>query len=147
MEAVGSLGEMNAFLITLAIMVSVWAADIFAYFIGKNFGKTQLIPRISPKKTVEGLVGGIVGSIIVMVLSAMTVLPFLGWIHAVTLGLIAGLIGPLGDLIESLFKRSANVKDSGSLLPGHGGVLDRIDALLFVGPVAVIYLQYIAGLF
>lgn len=144
---VHSLGDTGAFWLTLSIMISVWSADTFAYFVGKSIGKKPLFPRISPQKTIEGTIGGIVGSIGVMIFLSFTLIPFLGLIHAIVLGMIAGIVGPLGDLIESLFKRSVNVKDSGSLLPGHGGVLDRIDALLFVGPVAVIYLQHVARLF
>lgn len=145
--AVEPFGDSGAFWLTLAIMISVWAADTFAYFVGKGIGKRPLFPRVSPKKTIEGMIGGIMGAIAAMVLLGYTVLPFLGLAHAIVLGLIVGVVGPLGDLVESLFKRSANVKDSGSLLPGHGGILDRTDALLIAGPVAVIYLQYVAWLF
>jgi len=145
--AAGPVGDAGAAWLTVAVLVSVWAADTFAYFTGRTVGRRPLFKRISPKKTIEGTVGGVVGAVAIMVLIQMLVLPFITWMDAVVLGLIAGIAGPFGDLAESQFKRAVGVKDSGSLLPGHGGVLDRVDAMLVVGPLAVIYLAFVRGLF
>jgi phosphatidate cytidylyltransferase len=118
--------------------VVTWLNDTFAYFAGRFFGKHKMIPSISPKKTWEGFAGGALGSIVAgMILLAMFPagwLPGLTVAGCVTLGAVAAVLGPLGDLVESMLKRASNVKDSGKLIPGHGGMLDRIDALLFVAP-------------
>lgn len=128
--------------VMLAFVVT-WANDTLAYFAGRFFGRHLLFPRISPKKTWEGFAGGVAGSVLGAVGAAALFermplpagetfrLPP-GW--AVALGLGASVLGPLGDLCESMLKRAAGVKDSGRLIPGHGGLLDRIDALLFVAP-------------
>jgi phosphatidate cytidylyltransferase len=132
----GFAWAMLAFLVT-------WLNDTLAYFAGRFFGRTRIYPRISPKKTWEGFAGGLVGSVLGAVgsklLFAVVPLPHgevfaLHWGACIAIGLGAGVLGPLGDLAESMLKRSAGVKDSGHLIPGHGGLLDRIDALLFVGP-------------
>ena len=128
--------------VILAFAVS-WLNDSLAYFAGRLFGKTPFFPRISPKKTWEGFAGGVVGS----VLGALGTKAFflavpqpagerfgLSWAACACVGLGAAVLGPLGDLAESMLKRAAGVKDSGRLIPGHGGLLDRIDALLFVAP-------------
>lgn len=123
--------------------VSTWLNDTLAYFAGRFFGKHPLYPRVSPKKTWEGFLGGVLGSVLgaLLVKAAFLVLPLpqgevfrLSWAGCVGVGLGASVLGPLGDLCESMLKRSAGVKDSGRLIPGHGGLLDRIDALLFVAP-------------
>lgn len=111
----------------------IWGNDTGAYFIGSAWGKTPLIPRISPKKTVEGAVGGLfVGVIIGSIFGIIVKLP-LGWVVGTCL--VAGIVGQLGDIFESFLKRSAEIKDSGSFLPGHGGVLDRFDSTLFALPI------------
>ncbi len=120
--------------------IGTWASDTFAFFVGSKFGKHKLAPSVSPGKTWEGVAGGAVGSCIaLMALSFLWRLPPL---HCAVLGLIIGLVAPLGDLVESAMKRFAGVKDSGRLLPGHGGVLDRFDSILFTVP-AVYYYIYI----
>jgi phosphatidate cytidylyltransferase len=120
--------------VIVAFVVS-WANDTFAYFAGHSFGRHKLYERISPKKTWEGFAGGLVGSgvgaLVVMWLLHPKALTPAG---AIVVGLGAGVLGPLGDLAESMVKRAAGVKDSGTIIPGHGGLLDRIDALLFVAP-------------
>jgi len=141
------VGEAGAAWLTGTALVAVWAADSFAYFAGRAFGRTPLFPRVSPKKTVEGLVGGVLGAVALTVLLKAWAMPFLGWADAVVIGVLAGVVGPIGDLTASLFKRSVGAKDSGTLLPGHGGLLDRIDAVLFVVPLVAIYLHFIAGVF
>ena len=102
--------------------------DSMAYYTGKNFGKTPLAPSISPKKTVEGFVGGLLGAVMAASAFAHFFMPTFGLHHAVIVGFIAGLAGPLGDLAESSIKRKMGVKDSGSFIPGHGGALDRMDS-------------------
>ena len=111
----------------------VWAADSGAYFVGKWKGKTFLAPAISPKKTWEGVLGGF-ACVTVLALLFFTWLDW-PWINLVLLSLLLGAFSIVGDLTESILKRVANVKDSGTLLPGHGGILDRIDSLLAVFPI------------
>ena len=124
----------DALKLTFIAMACIWAADIGAYLIGKNFGKTKLSP-ISPKKTVEGSLFGVSGSMLVGVFGAW----LLSWdywvINGLLLGLLIGVVSLLGDLMESMMKRDAGVKDSGQLIPGHGGILDRTDSYVFTAPL------------
>lgn len=122
-----------------SIILMTKLGDIGAFFTGMRFGKTPLMPRISPKKTVEGAIGGLVFS----VLGALVSKPFLGfgYMHLVILGICIGVLGQLGDLSESLLKRDCEVKDSGKILPGMGGILDELDSLLFTAPVFYFYLS------
>ncbi|MEP0545299.1 MAG: phosphatidate cytidylyltransferase [Rhodothermales bacterium] len=143
--ATGGLGDMGAFWLTVVVVVAIWASDTFAYFTGRAFGSHPLFPRISPKKTIEGSVGGVVGAIVVVVAFKLFLVPFLTWGDAAFVGLVCGAFGQLGDLVESLLKRSVGVKDSGHYLPGHGGMLDRIDAMLVAIPVVVLYFDYVRG--
>jgi phosphatidate cytidylyltransferase len=108
-----------------------WLSDSGAYLLGRAFGKTPLIPVVSPKKTVEGLIGGLVAAALT---GAVTVSVFgldVHWALGLAVGIAIGIVGVIGDLAESVLKREAGVKDSGNLIPGHGGMLDRLDALLF----------------
>jgi phosphatidate cytidylyltransferase len=115
----------------LTVILVTWLSDTGAYLTGRSFGKRPLIPRISPKKTVEGLAGGLVASSLTgAICVALFGLDF-GWGWGLLFGLAIGAVGVVGDLAESLMKRQAGVKDSGTLIPGHGGMLDRLDALLF----------------
>ena len=116
-----------------------WAADTGAYFAGRALGKTPLFPRVSPKKTWEGAVGGAVAVVVAIGIIRTLAIPHMGWGHVVALSLIGGPAGVVGDLVESAFKRASGVKDSGSILPGHGGILDRVDSLLFTAPVTYVY--------
>lgn len=120
------------------LFVCVWAADIFAYFGGRRFGgrfiRKKFFERLSPHKTWEGFVAGLAGSVAVSAVFAATDMA-LGLLPALTAGFAIGLLSPLGDLIESMFKRDAGVKDSSSLIPGHGGVLDRFDTVMFIAPL------------
>jgi phosphatidate cytidylyltransferase len=124
------------------LLAVVMVGDAGAYFIGRTFGKSPLAPVLSPKKTIEGLVGGIVFSVATAVLLGRLALPHLAFATAVGLGLSMALLGVVGDLFESLLKRSARIKDTSSLLPGHGGVLDRIDSLLFAAPFLFLYVKW-----
>ncbi|MCA9754265.1 MAG: phosphatidate cytidylyltransferase [Candidatus Eisenbacteria bacterium] len=126
-------------------VVLVWAADTGAYAFGILFGRHRLWPSVSPKKTWEGLIGGIVATVLVAVLASGPFGIGFGTLEAVVGGLLVGIAAPLGDLFESRLKRVAGVKDSGRLLPGHGGVLDRFDSVFFAAPVFYYYLLEIAG--
>jgi phosphatidate cytidylyltransferase len=129
----------------LSLLVLIWAADIAAYFAGRAFGKAKLAPRVSPGKTWAGAVGGMAAAAVWMVISANWAGSFgadvqqrWGWVATAVLGVALAALSIVGDLFESLLKRRAAVKDSSQLLPGHGGVYDRIDALLPVAPVALL---------
>ena len=128
--------------IILSIFILIWANDSFAYIIGKNFGKTKLIERISPKKTVEGFIGGLVLTYIVgFILSHyFEVFSVMQWFIITN---IIGIFGVLGDLVESMFKRKVSIKDSGKFMPGHGGMLDRFDSFIFTAPFIYIFMQLI----
>jgi phosphatidate cytidylyltransferase len=117
----------------LGAVIVTAAHDIGAYVVGKYWGKTPLAPELSPNKTFEGLVGGVLASVFVSLVVVAQIAPWDGW-KAFWLGVVVAIAAPLGDLCESMIKRDLGVKDMGKLLPGHGGVLDRIDALLFVIP-------------
>jgi len=117
------------------LVFTIWAGDIAAFCIGSQFGRRPLAPRISPKKTVEGALGGIVATVAVAIAGSPWVWPRLTPPMAAGGGLLLGLVGILADLCESAVKRGAGVKDSGDLIPGHGGVLDRLDSLMFACPV------------
>ena len=132
--------------VILAFVVT-WANDTFAYFAGHLFGKHKMIERISPAKTWEGFAGGVVGSVVGALVSRWLLLGSeLSPNAAAVIGVGGAVLGPLGDIAESMIKRGAGVKDSSRIIPGHGGVLDRIDALLFVGPwvyVSAAYLRHL----
>ncbi|HSD20669.1 MAG TPA: phosphatidate cytidylyltransferase [Anaeromyxobacter sp.] len=129
--------------VILAFVVT-WGNDTFAYFTGHAFGRHKLLERISPKKTWEGFAGGAVGSVVgALVTRALLLSDELSVGLAVAIGLGGALLGPLGDLAESMVKRAAGVKDSGKIIPGHGGLLDRIDALLFVTPWVYVCAAYL----
>jgi phosphatidate cytidylyltransferase len=124
--------------------VVTWANDTFAYFAGLLLGRHPLNARVSPKKTWEGFAGGAVGSILGAVAVRALLLPGVSLGSVVALGAGGAVLGPMGDLVESLLKRASGVKDSGRLIPGHGGLLDRIDALLFVGPWVYVFAAYLS---
>lgn len=120
--------------LTVLVILGIWATDSGAYFVGKAMGKRKLWPAISPNKTVEGSVGGLLFAIVIVFL-VNALVGQISPMHALTIALIAGIAGQMGDLVESAFKRHFGVKDSGQILPGHGGVLDRCDSWLFVFPI------------
>jgi phosphatidate cytidylyltransferase len=121
------------------LLAATWLGDTGGYLAGRAFGRHKLFERVSPKKTWEGVAGGVVlaaaGACVVKAIG----LPGVGWGHAIALGVVLDAAGVLGDLAESMLKRSFGVKDSGTIMPGHGGMLDRVDSLLFSAPVAWMY--------
>jgi len=126
----------------IGVFILIWTNDTFAFIVGKNFGKHKLLERISPNKTIEGFIGGMVFTFIASFILAQqfTTLSLTQWV------VIAGIVsvfGVLGDLIESMFKRQAGVKDSSNFIPGHGGFLDRFDSVIFAAPFIFIYLQIV----
>ena len=124
----------------LGSFILIWVNDSFAYLIGKNFGKQKLFPRISPKKTVEGFLGGLFFSCIAsyFIANFTEILDSTNWL---LLSIVISVFGTLGDLIESKFKRQAEVKDSGVIMPGHGGLLDRLDSIIFAAPFIYLFLR------
>lgn len=132
------------FLIFFVVLVT-WAGDTGAYFAGVSMGHTPLAPRISPKKTVEGLVGGCVLAVIVALIARSWFIQSMTVADAVVLGCVLTVAGLIGDLSESMFKRGAGVKDSGALIPGHGGMLDRLDSLLLTAPTYYYYVTLVKG--
>ncbi|MBK9272622.1 MAG: CDP-archaeol synthase [Saprospiraceae bacterium] len=125
----------------LAVLIVIWTNDTMAYFTGKLFGKNKLAPSISPGKTIEGLIGGIVfGIIIGVLLNQFWIRSEFSILQMVLLSFMVGVFGILGDLFESQLKRLAGIKDSGKILPGHGGMLDRFDSFLFAIPPAFLYI-------
>jgi phosphatidate cytidylyltransferase len=123
----------------LFVLFAIWAADIGAFFVGSQWGRTSLHKRLSPKKTVEGLIGGIVSSLLVVV--AYSFFRDMSVLRILSFGLVIPLTGTMGDLLVSAYKRRAMVKDSGNVIPGHGGILDRIDAYIYCQPF-VAYLLF-----
>jgi phosphatidate cytidylyltransferase len=128
--------------LALSIFILIWANDTFAYLFGVTLGKKKLFERISPKKSWEGAIGGGISSILLAYFLS-TFFPVISSFHWVVVGFLIVLFGNFGDLIQSLYKRSINVKDSGNILPGHGGILDRFDSFLFATPIVVLYLKII----
>lgn len=127
----------------LLMVVCIWICDTAAYFIGKSIGKHKLFFRVSPNKTVEGAVAGLIFSFITAYIFHLSYIHTLTLLQCMVIALIAGTFGQVGDLLESLFKRDAGVKDSSNLLPGHGGMLDRFDAPLLVAPIVYLFLRFI----
>ena len=125
------------------LMVIVMGGDTGAYYIGCSFGRRKLYPAVSPNKSVEGALGGLAGSIIGAFIAKATFFPALTAADCLATALVLGLLGQLGDLFESLLKRSFGVKDSGMIVPGHGGILDRLDSILFAAPAAFYYAWFI----
>ncbi|MFZ5438617.1 MAG: phosphatidate cytidylyltransferase [Myxococcota bacterium] len=126
----------------LAALVITWGNDTMAYFAGRLFGKHKLYPEVSPNKTWEGFFGGFVGAIGFLFVQRAFFFPALTVVDCFVLGSLGSILGPAGDLCESMLKRAYGVKDSGKIIPGHGGMLDRIDALIFNAPMVLLYVQF-----
>jgi phosphatidate cytidylyltransferase len=133
--------------IIIGLFILIWTNDTFAYLVGKSIGKHKLLERISPKKTIEGFIGGVVFAVFAgFLISKLYIKPsahfseksILIW---TIIAVIVGVFGTIGDLIESKFKRVAGVKDSGKIMPGHGGILDRLDSVIFVAPIVFLFYQ------
>ena len=125
------------------LFLIIWLGDIAAYYGGRIFGRRPLAPDISPGKTIEGAIFGLAGSLVGAIIAKLTLFQGISLLHCLPAALICGIIGQFGDLAESILKRYAGVKDSSGLIPGHGGVLDRIDSLLFAGPVFYLYYRLV----
>ncbi|MEQ9104056.1 MAG: phosphatidate cytidylyltransferase [Rhodothermales bacterium] len=136
----------GSFALVLLLFGMIWACDTAAYYTGRSLGRHKLAPTISPNKTWEGAVGGVLGALLVAFLVRHFWLPGLTPVDAMGLALIAGVFGQAGDLLESALKRSAGVKDSGTLLPGHGGMLDRFDSIIVAMPLYAAWLVHVTGL-
>jgi len=121
------------------LLLVVWLGDAGAYYVGRRFGRHLLASRISPKKTIEGGLGGIAVAVITAVIAHFTFFPKFPLVHAAIAGVILSITGVIGDLAESMWKRSAAVKDSGTLIPGHGGFLDRFDSVFYTAPILYVY--------
>ena len=119
----------------------IWASDIGAYAVGLTFGKHRLFEKVSPKKSIEGFLGALVASAGMALLCRVWFMPAVGIGEAIAIALLLAVVGTIGDLAESLLKRAAGVKDSGGIIPGHGGILDRMDSMLFAAPVLYYYLK------
>ena len=127
----------------VSLLATIWLCDTAAYFGGVFFGKHKLMERVSPGKTWEGAVFGFVFAVVGMVIAQGTVLEYMQSHQAIAIGVLVGIFGQVGDLVESRFKRDANVKDSSSAIPGHGGMYDRFDSLVFLSPIVYLYIDFI----
>jgi len=125
----------------ILLMAVVWLGDTGAYFVGSKYGKRKLYPKISPNKSLEGALGGIIFSIVAATLCKWIFFSSLGYIDCIILGTMGGVFGQVGDLVESMIKRAVDVKDSGVAMPGHGGVFDRFDGIIFAAPFFYFYVS------
>ena len=135
----GSSGMIWIFL----LLAVIFAGDTSAYYVGSYLGRHKLSPAVSPGKTIEGSIGGLAGNLVVGSIGKFFFLPAMPWGLCLLFFIVVGIAGQVGDLFESELKRVSGIKDSGGILPGHGGILDRIDALLFASPVAYVFIRYV----
>jgi len=126
--------------IIIGIFILIWTNDTFAFLVGKNFGKIKLMERVSPKKTFEGFIGGLLFALLFSIVIAKYFTEQFIYIWVI-ISLIVSVFGTIGDLVESKFKRNAGIKDSGKIMPGHGGILDRLDSVIFVAPFVFLFYQ------
>ena len=131
---------------TLLLFFTIWMGDIAAFYTGLSIGKHKLYPEISPNKTIEGAIGGAIGCVIIVAAAKVFYMNQLSVMDVLIISVGIAVMGQLGDLCESMFKRAAGVKDSGNLIPGHGGILDRFDSVLFAAPFLYYYLVFIKGI-
>ncbi len=137
-----SMTQFNGLLL-LAIFIFIWVNDTGAYLVGSRWGKRRLAPNISPKKSVEGSIGGLLLVLLSAVVLRLLLFPELSWLSILLIAAVVAIFGTIGDLFESSLKRQAGVKDSGKLIPGHGGILDRIDSLLLAVPAVYLLLAFL----
>lgn len=137
-----SMTQYNGLLL-LAIFIFIWVNDTGAYLVGSRWGKRRLAPNISPKKSVEGSIGGLLLVLLSAVILRLLLFPELSWLRILLIAVVVAIFGTIGDLFESSLKRRAGVKDSGKLIPGHGGILDRIDSLLLAVPAVYLLLAFL----
>lgn len=137
-----SMTQYNGLLL-LAIFIFIWVNDTSAYLVGSRWGKRRLAPNISPKKSVEGSIGGLILVLLSAVILRLLLFPELSWLRILLIAAVVAIFGTIGDLFESSLKRRAGVKDSGKLIPGHGGILDRIDSLLLAVPAVYLLLAFL----
>lgn len=142
-EATRELSYRSGGYTVISILACIWICDTAAQFVGLKYGKHKLFPRVSPNKSWEGAVSGFVAAIATALLAKYIVLPFFSVGESLVIGVVVGVFGQLGDLAESLLKRDAGVKDSSQIIPGHGGMLDRFDSLLFVSPILYLYFDFV----
>ena len=128
--------------IIIAVLATIWICDSAAYYGGTALGKHKLFKRVSPNKSWEGAIFGFIFALATMILAKIIILNFLSWNTIIALGFMVGIFGQVGDLIESLIKRDAGVKDSSTIIPGHGGIFDRFDSLLYTAPLIFLYLSF-----
>src|SRR5690606_12523075 len=138
-----AVDDTTAFAIVLTTFLLVWSTDTFAYYTGRALGRRPLAPTISPKTTWAGAVGGTVGAVVVSIVMRLRLLGVWSWAHAVGVALVGGVAGQFGDLAESAMKRAVEVRGSGALLPGHGGILDRFDGMILAAPAVYLYLAFV----
>jgi phosphatidate cytidylyltransferase len=131
------------FSFVIVVFAITWCYDTGAYFIGSWLGRRKIFPNVSPSKTLEGAVGGVACSIVGVLIARATIASYLTLAEAVGLAFVGSVIGQLGDLVESMIKRDVKIKDSSKTIPGHGGVLDRFDSILFTAPVIYYFLKYV----
>lgn len=134
--------DLGGMFVILAFALA-WGTDTGAYFVGHAIGRRKLLPRVSPDKTLEGALGGVLVCLIAAFIAKVTFAPFLATVDALVLGVVSPAMATLGDLVESLMKRDVKVKDTSRALPGHGGMLDRFDSVLFVAPLVYYYLRFV----
>ena len=137
---IDGLGEYS--ILIWLVIITAFSTDIMAYFSGYLFGKHKLAPNLSPKKTIEGAIGGAIGSILFSGLFGYFIVPRL-LIHCLIIGLIGGIMSQFGDLTASALKRKMGVKDYGNLIPGHGGIMDRFDSVIFMAPIIYYYIMIV----
>ena len=144
--AISDFDHLNGSRFTLLLFVTVWMADSAAYFVGNAFGRTKMIESISPKKTIEGFIGGYIGSLLcVFIFTHFELINYsLTTLQIILLSISIGIFGQLGDFFESMIKRNYKIKDSSNLLLGHGGFLDRFDSIIISSPLIFIFLRFIS---
>ena len=141
-RAATAIREVDPNWLMIALLVS-WVGDTAALYVGRSLGRNKLAPRVSPNKTWEGTIASVAGAMLAAVVYGIFLIPYASWYQVAAIAAVANIAGQMGDLCESAFKRGANMKDSGTTLPGHGGWLDRIDSTLFSVPVTYVLLRWL----